>query len=94
MYADHGGDGAGASVGYATGAYSSRKMESKTCDDVAFLYLSADAHPDHNMLAGCESGIRTHWRVCSRSLVVMQEGGVGEAGPCGHRWKENQSQCE
>jgi hypothetical protein len=29
--------------GYATGTYSSRKMEAKTYDDVAFRYLSADA---------------------------------------------------
>ena len=34
--------------GYATGVYSSRKMEAKTYDDVAFRYLSADAHPDHD----------------------------------------------
>lgn len=37
--------------GYATGVYSSRKMEAKTYDDVAFRYLSADAHPDHDTIA-------------------------------------------
>ena len=37
--------------GYATGVYSSRKLEAKTYDDVAFRYLSADAHPDHDTLA-------------------------------------------
>jgi transposase len=37
--------------GYATGVYSSRKMEAKTYDDVAFRYLSGDAHPDHDTLA-------------------------------------------
>jgi transposase len=37
--------------GYATGVYSWRKMEAKTYDDVAFRYLSADAHPDHDTLA-------------------------------------------
>ncbi len=37
--------------GYATGVYSSRKMEAKTYDDVAFRYLSADAHPDHATIA-------------------------------------------
>ena len=37
--------------GYATGVYSSRKMEAKTYDDVAFRHLSADAHPDHDTLA-------------------------------------------
>jgi len=37
--------------GYATGVYSSRKLEAKTHDDVALRYLSADAHPDHATLA-------------------------------------------
>ena len=37
--------------GYATGVYSSRKMQSKTYDDVAFRFLSADEHPDHSTLA-------------------------------------------
>ncbi|HEY1254477.1 MAG TPA: IS1182 family transposase, partial [Terracidiphilus sp.] len=37
--------------GYATGVYSSRKLEAKTYDDVAFRYLSADAHPDHDTFA-------------------------------------------
>jgi len=37
--------------GYATGVYSSRKMEAKTYDDVAFRYLSAGAHPDHDTLS-------------------------------------------
>lgn len=37
--------------GYATGVYSSRKLEAKTYDDVAFRYLSADAHPDHDTLS-------------------------------------------
>ncbi len=46
-----GDDGAGALYGYATGVYSSRKMEAKTYDDLAFRYLSPDAHPDHDTLA-------------------------------------------
>jgi len=37
--------------GYATGVYSSRKMETKAFEDVAFRYLSADWHPDHEMLS-------------------------------------------
>lgn len=31
--------------------YSSRKLEAKTCDEVAFRCLSADAHPDHDTFA-------------------------------------------
>jgi len=37
--------------GYATGVYSSRKIEVRTYEDVALRYLSADAHPDHDTIA-------------------------------------------
>lgn len=37
--------------GYCTGTYSSRKIENKTYEDVAFRYLAADEHPDHDTLA-------------------------------------------
>src|SRR5664279_2328219 len=37
--------------GYATGIYSSRKIQAKTFDDVGFRFLSADEHPDHSTLA-------------------------------------------
>jgi len=37
--------------GYATGVYSSRKIETRTYEDVAFRYLAGDRHPDHATLA-------------------------------------------
>jgi len=37
--------------GYATGVFSSRKLERATYDSVAFRFLSADTHPDHDTLA-------------------------------------------
>jgi transposase len=37
--------------GYATGVYSSRKIERRTWEDVAFRYLSGDQHPDHATLS-------------------------------------------
>ena len=37
--------------GYATGVYSSRKIQRRTYEDVAFRYLSGDQHPDHATLA-------------------------------------------
>src|ERR1035441_4793061 len=37
--------------GYATGVYSSRKIQAKSYDDVAFRFLSADEHPDHSTFA-------------------------------------------
>src|SRR6202790_3847218 len=37
--------------GYATGVYSSRKIEARTYEDVALRYLSGDQHPDHDTIA-------------------------------------------
>jgi transposase len=37
--------------GYATGVYSSRKIQTGTFEDVAFRYLSGDQHPDHATIA-------------------------------------------
>lgn len=37
--------------GYATGVYSSRKIEQATYDSVAFRFLSANTHPDHDTIA-------------------------------------------
>lgn len=38
--------------GYCRGVVSSRKIESSTYEDVAFRYLAADQHPDHDTIAG------------------------------------------
>lgn len=37
--------------GYATGIFSSRKIERATYDSVAFRFIAAGTHPDHDMLA-------------------------------------------
>jgi transposase len=37
--------------GYATGVFSSRKLERSTYDSVAFRYISANTHPDHDTIA-------------------------------------------
>ena len=37
--------------GYATGVFSSRKIESATHDSIAFRYLAANTHPDHDTIA-------------------------------------------
>ena len=37
--------------GYATGVFSSRKIEMATYDSVAFRYLACNRHPDHDTLA-------------------------------------------
>ena len=37
--------------GYATGVFSSRKLEQATYDSVAVRYISAGEHPDHDTIA-------------------------------------------
>lgn len=37
--------------GYATGVFSSRKIERATYDSIAFRYLAANTHPDHDIIA-------------------------------------------
>ena len=37
--------------GYATGIFSSRKLEQATHDSIAFRFITGDAHPDHDTVA-------------------------------------------
>jgi transposase len=37
--------------GYATGVFSSRKIEQATYDSIAFRYISVNTHPDHDTIA-------------------------------------------
>jgi len=37
--------------GYATGVFSSRKLERATYDSVAFRFVAANEHPDHDTIA-------------------------------------------
>jgi transposase len=38
--------------GYATGVFSSRKLEKASYDSIAFRYICANTHPDHDTIAG------------------------------------------
>lgn len=63
IYQGYAGDGRGRSAyhpqmmcglliyGYCTGIFSSRRIERATREDVAFRFLSADQHPDHDTIA-------------------------------------------
>lgn len=37
--------------GYATGVFSSRKLERATYDSVAFRFIAVNSHPDHDTIA-------------------------------------------
>src|SRR3979490_3492466 len=42
--------------GYATGVFSSRKLERATYDSVAFRFIAAHDHPDHDTIAAVRRG--------------------------------------
>jgi transposase len=56
--------------GYATGTYSSRKIQARTFEDVAFRFLSADEHTDHSTLAG----------LFTQALQLCQKAGLVKLG--------------
>src|ERR1700674_3393284 len=54
--------------GYCRGVASSRRMERATHEDVAFRYLAADQHPDHDTIAAFR---QEHWASLSRLFVQV-----------------------
>jgi transposase len=67
--------------GYAVGVRSSRKIEKATYEDVAFRYLSADQHPDHDSKAEFR---KAHLEMLSRlfyqALQLCQKAGLVKLG--------------
>src|ERR1700688_2146980 len=63
--------------GYAVGIRSSREIEKATHQDVAFRYLSADQHPDHDCIAEFR---KAHLEALSRlflqALQLCQKAGL------------------
>lgn len=73
--------------GYATGVFSSRKLEQATYDSVAFRYLTADRHPDHDTIASFRKrflveleGLFKQILVLASNLGVMRLGSVSLDG--------------
>ena len=60
--------------GYATGVFSSRKLERATYDSVAFRFIAANDHPDHDTIAtfrrrfleGDREAVRRSVAACAR----------------------------
>jgi transposase len=67
--------------GYATGVYSSRKIQTRTYEDVAFRYLSGDQHPDHDTIAEFR---KRHLEALSglftQALLLCSEAGLVKLG--------------
>jgi len=66
---------------YATGRTSSRKIEQATYDDVAFRYLAADQHPDHDTIAQFrQQHLEALSRLFVQALRLCQRAGLVKLG--------------
>lgn len=81
--------------GYATGVFSSRKIERATYDSVAFRYISANTHPDHDTIATFRKRFLTELTdLFVQILSIAQEMGilkVGKVSLDGTKMKANAS---
>ena len=67
--------------GYATGVFSSRKIERATYDSVAFRFLSANTHPDHDTIANFRKRFLGELKdMFLQILGIAQEMGILKVG--------------
>lgn len=73
--------------GYATGVFSSRKLENATYDSVAFRFVAANEHPDHNTLNTFRKrflkeieGLMVQVLLIARTLGVLNLGNIALDG--------------
>ena len=68
--------------GYATGVFSSRKLERATYDSVAFRFIAANDHPDHDTDRGVPAAVSDRDRGAVRSglPLLAREMGVLKMG--------------
>jgi transposase len=67
--------------GYAIGVTSSRKLEKKTTEDVAFRVLSGDQHPDHDSIASFrQRHLSELGGLFLQVLVLCQKAGLVKLG--------------
>jgi transposase len=67
--------------GYATGVFSSRKLERATYDSVAFRFIAANDHPDHDTIATFRRRFLTEIEeLFVKVLVLAREMGVLDLG--------------
>ena len=67
--------------GYAIGESSSRRIEQATYDNVAFRYLAADQHPDHDTISGFrQQHLESLARLFVQALRLCQKAGLVKFG--------------
>lgn len=67
--------------GYMTGVFSSRKIENATFDSIAFRYLAANQHPDHDTIASFRQRFLPQLKgIFIQILIIAREMGVKKVG--------------
>ena len=67
--------------GYATGVHSSRKIEKATYDSVAFRYMAANTHPDHDTIASFRKRFLKELKdVFVQILTIANQMGILQVG--------------
>ena len=67
--------------GYATGVFSSRRLETATYDSVAFRYICANTHPDHDTIAAFRKRFLAELKpLFLQILLIAREMGVLKVG--------------
>ena len=80
--------------GYATGVFSSRKLEEATYDSVAFRYIAANTHPDHDTIAHFRKRFLEQLKpLFVEILLLAQTMGFLKLGTSDVGWDESQGQC-
>ncbi len=57
--------------GYATGVFSSRKLERATYDSLAFRYICANTHPDHDSIATFRKRFAKQLTACFTQILLI-----------------------
>lgn len=70
--------------GYATGVFSSRKLERATYDSVAFRFIAANQHPDHDTIASFRRRFLKQIEALFVQVLVMAR----EMGKAGQRFRQ------
>ena len=75
--------------GYATGVFSSRKLERATYDSIAFRFVAANQNPDHDTIAAFRRRfLKEIEALFVKSLLLAAEMGLLKLGTVGPRQRQ------
>ena len=80
--------------GYATGVFASRKLEQATRDSLAFRYIAANAHPDHDTIAAFRKRFLKQLKpLFVQILLLARTMGFLKLGKYQSGWEQGPGEC-